>query len=272
MSQEDVRRLLADLGGEASFTELSSLARERYPNRSLHAYLGERLKAMERKGIVEKTDDKTSTWRLTDSGSQHKIGDFSLDEIDEIVTERDLAEEGIQIANIVGSLELDFQLVLENLAEQIPNAEYLPETSPSLVYRGENGVTILVHSTGRLSITGAKSKDELICGMEKFLDVIQDLGLEVEKSAQGLSVDNIVANSDLGRELDLAEVAIALELENVEYEPEQFPGLIYRSEINPTVLIFNSGKCVITGGKTFTQVLDSYREVTDELAAIGVSL
>lgn len=272
MCQEDVRRLLVALGGEASLTELSNLAREQYPNRSLHAYLGDRLKAMERKGIVEKPDAKASIWRLTESGSKNKIGDFSLDEIDDVVTEHDLEEEGIKIVNIVGSPELDSRLVLENLAKQIPNTEYIPETSPSLIFRDENGVTVLVHSTGRVSIAGAKGKDKLISGTENFLDVIQEVRPEVKKSAQDLSIDNIVANSELSRELDLAEVAITLDLENVEYEPEQFPGLIYRSEINPTILIFNSGKCVIAGAKTFTQILDSYYEVAGELADIGVVL
>lgn len=263
--------MLIDLGGEATFTELSDFARKRHSNRSLHTYLGERLKAMEKKGIVENPDSRTPIWRLTEKGKKNRIGNFSLEEIDDIVTKNDLEEVGIKIANVVGSLELESQLMLDELSEQIPNAEYFPETSPSLVFRDEK-VTILAHSTGRVSITGGKSKDDLIRGTENFVDVIRETEPKITEMSQEIFIDNIVVSSDLGRELDLSEVAVALQLENVEYNPEQFPGLIYRSQINPTVLIFNSGKCVITGSKTFTQALDVYNEVTGELAAIGVEL
>lgn len=274
MSQEDVRRLLVTLGGEASLKELSDLARERYPKRSLHAYLGERLKSMERKEIVEKSDDKTSVWRLTESGLQNKIGDFSFDEIDDTVGNYDLKAEGIKITNIVGCLKLDRRLSLEMLVEQIPNTEYHPETSPGLVYRDEDGegVTVLAHSSGRLSIAGAENKRELMEGTKNFLNVIRDLGIETEKSSKELLIENIVANLDLGREFDLVKVASDIGLENVEYDPEQFPGLIYRSKTNSTVLIYNSGKCVITGAKTFAQILDAYREITDGLVAMGIML
>ena len=41
---------------------------------------------------------------------------------------------------------------------------------------------------------------------------------------------------------------VALRMEHVEYEPEQFPGLIYRGDTG-TALIFSSGKVILTGFK-----------------------
>lgn len=273
MSQEDVRKLLLSLDGEASLEELSRLARNRYPNRSLHSYLGDRLKALEKKGLVTKTEDDSQVWKLTKKGMGKKVGDYNITEIDEGVNKSDLRQNKIDVSNIVGSTSLESSLVLEKSAGKLQNTEYNPETSPTLIYR-PNGkdVTILAHSTGRLTILGADDKDELMDGFQSFVDSVNDSEMNLTILSQQISINNVVATSDLGRELDLSTVAVSLELESVEYAPEQFPGLIYRTEVNPTVLIFNSGKCVITGAKTYAQVLDAYLEVTDKLSSIGVKL
>jgi len=64
-------------------------------------------------------------------------------------------------------------------------------------------------------------------------------------------IQNIVASAELGDALNLNAVALGLGMENIEYEPEQFPGLVYRM-FDPKVvlLLFGSGKLVITGGKS----------------------
>ena len=63
-------------------------------------------------------------------------------------------------------------------------------------------------------------------------------------------IQNIVASANLGKTLNLE--AVTLDLENTEYEPEQFPGLVYRLEDPKVVLLlFGSGKVVCTGAKNF---------------------
>jgi transcription initiation factor TFIID TATA-box-binding protein len=273
MSQEDVRRLLLSLDGEATFEELSQLARERHPNRTLYAYLGERLKAMQNKDIVEKPDGSAQIWRLTDKGTKNKIGDYNISEIDSLVNKNDLSKEKIEVSNIIGSTKLNSSLKLEELATVLQNTEYNPETSPNLVYRAVDGrVTLLAHSTGSLVILGSNDTRELISGIKEFMNSVSDLEDEAESVVEQISIDNIVAKSNFGQELDLAAVAVALEFEKTEYNPEQFPGLIYRSNVNPTILIFASGKCVITGAKTYAQILDAHREVINKLTDIGVEL
>ncbi len=79
---------------------------------------------------------------------------------------------------------------------------------------------------------------------------LNSIGIKTIENPQ-ITVQNIVASADLHTILNLNAIAIGLGLENIEYEPEQFPGLVYRiDEPKVVVLIFSSGKLVVTGGKT----------------------
>lgn len=61
-------------------------------------------------------------------------------------------------------------------------------------------------------------------------------------------IENIVASASLDVELDL--YGIAMEVENVEYEPEQFPGAILKlKDLGTTLLLFKNGKMICTGGE-----------------------
>lgn len=200
-------------------------------------------------------------------------GSYSISEIDAVFTEEDLSEEGFVLSNLVGSLRLNRQLDLEALTSDLENTEYHPETYPSMIYRpfgSGRSVSVLTPSSGKLAIVGAKSKQELREGTEKFLKALINLGIEVETSTDNILIQNIVANYDLNVELDLSIVALSLDLENVEYEPEQFPGLIYRTTNNSTVLVFGSGKSVITGANTYEDIINSRDEVKEKLRDIGV--
>ena len=84
-------------------------------------------------------------------------------------------------------------------------------------------------------------------------------------------VQNMVATSDLGVEFNMNEVAVGLGLENVEYEPEQFPGLVYRvEEPKAVILVFGSGKIVCVGARSTEDVLKAVEKVSEELTRLGV--
>lgn len=270
MSQEDVRGLLVELDGEATVHEIADLAREKFPERTLETYLSERLQPMKKKGIVEQIDGK---WRLTKKGWNTKI-EHTIDELDAVISEDDLKEHDLEVANLVGSLRLNRQLDLGPLSEDLENTEYHPETYPSMIYRPSetSSISVLTPSSGRLAIVGATTKEELIWGTQDFLEQLENLGIVTEKTADDLLVQNIVVTFNLYKELDLSTVSIALGLENVEYEPEQFPGLIYRGSRNSTVLTFGSGKCVITGSNTYLEVVRARDDLIEILADIGVEL
>ena len=86
-----------------------------------------------------------------------------------------------------------------------------------------------------------------------------------------IEVQNIVASSDLGQEINLNAIAMSLGLERVEYEPEQFPGLVYRLDVpKVVVLLFGSGKLVCTGARKPSDVDDAVNKITEELKAAGL--
>jgi len=86
-----------------------------------------------------------------------------------------------------------------------------------------------------------------------------------------IEVQNIVASADLGQEINLNTVAITLGLEKVEYEPEQFPGLVYRlDDPKVVVLLFGSGKMVCTGAKIPPDDVRAVDKIAEELRAVGL--
>jgi transcription initiation factor TFIID TATA-box-binding protein len=93
----------------------------------------------------------------------------------------------------------------------------------------------------------------------------------VIKTTPKIEVQNIVATSDLGAKINLNAIAISLGLEKVEYEPEQFPGLVYRLDVpKVVVLLFGSGKLVCTGARKPEDVTAAVEKITEELKAAGL--
>ena len=75
----------------------------------------------------------------------------------------------------------------------------------------------------------------------------------------------------LPRKLNLNNLTFHLPFDKVEYEPEQFPGLIYRLDYPKVVcLIFSSGKMVITGARTKSDLFEAVQFIQDELAVATV--
>lgn len=162
-----------------------------------------------------------------------------------------MAEDTIKIENVVASTSLDQDLDLEKINMELEGAEYKQEKFPGVVYRlTEPKTAALIFASGKVVFTGAKSVDDVEEAVDKVLDKLRGAGVEIAERPE-ITVQNIVASADLGRPLDLNSIAIGLGLENVEYEPEQFPGLVFRlDEPKVVLLLFGSGKVVCTGGKT----------------------
>ena len=84
-------------------------------------------------------------------------------------------------------------------------------------------------------------------------------------------IQNIVATADVGGELNLTETAQGLGLDNVEYEPEQFPGLVYRiKEPKVAMLLFSSGKIVCAGARSTEDVSTAVEKLSEELTSLGL--
>jgi transcription initiation factor TFIID TATA-box-binding protein len=166
----------------------------------------------------------------------------------------------LKIQNIVATTALGKDVPLVKLAKTIPNTEYNPEQFPGLVLRiKEPKSAVLVFSSGNLVCTGTKSIAQVKKVIEQVIKTVKKINVKVTDKPK-ITVQNIVASGTINMKLNLNYLALALE--NTEYEPEQFPGLVYKLvEPNATFLLFSNGKLVCTGTKNNQQLTDSMEEL-----------
>ena len=155
----------------------------------------------------------------------------------------------IVIQNIVASINLYTTIDLETVAQELPDSvsvKYIPDNFPGLVIKiTEPKVTILIFSTGKGVITGVKEKQNLYKSLDILIEHLEAINIPV-KDEPLITIQNMVASGDFQEPINL-ELA-ALTLETSIYEPEVFPGLIYRMQDPKIVfLLFQSGKFVCTG-------------------------
>ncbi len=155
-----------------------------------------------------------------------------------------------QIVNLVASATLNATLDLYDLAVSVPNIEYEPEQFPGAILKlKEPKVSMLLFKNGKVICSGASSEKEIELGIIKASRLIHEIQPKVKvlKKVEYVVV-NLVATANLHHQLDLFNTA--LNLDNVEYEPEQFPGAILRlDEPKITLLLFKNGKVICAGAK-----------------------
>ena len=176
-----------------------------------------------------------------------------------------------RIENVVASTSLGEELDLQAIALALRGAEYAPDRFPGLIYRLKHpkAATLLFHS-GKVVCTGAKSLEDVKTAVDLVAKQITAGGFPVNKDRE-IVVQNIVASSDLGGKINLNVIAISLGLEKVEYEPEQFPGLVYRMATpKVVVLLFGSGKLVCTGARKPSDVDQAVEKIKAELKGAGL--
>lgn len=169
-----------------------------------------------------------------------------------------------KIQNIVATTSLGKDVPLTKLAKTIANTEYNPEQFPGLVLRiKEPKSAVLVFSSGNLVCTGTKSISQVKEVIEQVIKILRKINVNVTDKPK-ITVQNIVASGNINMMLNLN--FLSLELENTEYEPEQFPGLVYKLENPPaTFLLFSNGKLVCTGTKNNQQLKDSMSQLVATL-------
>ena len=125
----------------------------------------------------------------------------------------------------------------------------------------------LLFSSGKSICTGAKNIEDIRTTMYIITERLRSIGMDVfENDNLGITIQYIVATAKLKGDLNLNQVAIVLGLENIEYEPEQFPGMVYRmKEPRMVMLLFSQGKIVCTGGKTIEDVSISIENLSQVL-------
>ena len=179
-----------------------------------------------------------------------------------------------KVVNIVSSASMGVTLDLHEISDRFAEAEYKKQKFPGLIYRMKKPkVAILLFTSGKLICTGAKTIDQTKEAVNILRDRLKTLFAEkhpeeLENIPKELDVkiQNIVATGDLGTIINLDKAVVYLSFEKVEYEPEQFPALVYRIDEPRTVfLLFGSGKVVCTGGKNIEDINIAMDILIDEL-------
>lgn len=185
--------------------------------------------------------------------------------------------EKLKISNIVCTFGTECKINLKDIAQRARNVEYNPKRFPACVMRIRNspshshvitesdrfktpGSTALIFATGKLVVTGTKSLYDANIACRKFARVLQKLGYGVKIS--NMKVQNIVATFDYRKPISLEVLQVA-HPKFCTYEPELFPGLTWRiiGKSNVVLLMFKSGKVVITGSKTIEETIDAHRNI-----------
>ena len=177
----------------------------------------------------------------------------------------------VKVENVVASASIGEDIDLHALVLALDGAEYEPEQFPGLLYRVKEPKTaVLIFRSGKIVCTGGKSVEQVHQAVSKVTEKMEAAGFKVNRKPD-ITIQNIVATHDLKAQLNLNVIAISLGLEKVEYEPEQFPGLVYRMEDPKVVMLFfGSGKVVCTGAREVRDVERAIENITQELTKAGL--
>lgn len=170
----------------------------------------------------------------------------------------------ITVENVVASASLDQKIDLLAIIKVFRNVEYRPKQFPGLVFRLRRPKTAtLIFGSGKMVCTGAKSEKMARSAVNKVVRQLKNNGIIILNRPK-IEIQNMVASANLQKRIDLETAADILD--NVMYEPEQFPGLIYRMRDPKTVLLlFASGKLVCTGAKSEAMVHESVNKIHELL-------
>lgn len=172
------------------------------------------------------------------------------------------ADPGIvpQLQNIVSTVNLNCKLDLKKIALHARNAEYNPKRFAAVIMRiREPRTTALIFSSGKMVCTGAKSEDDSRLAARKYARIIQKLGFTAK--FLDFKIQNMVGSCDVKFPIRLEGLVLTHGTFS-SYEPELFPGLIYRM-VKPRIvlLIFVSGKVVLTGAKVRQEIYEAFEKI-----------
>merc|ERR1711973_631638 len=165
-----------------------------------------------------------------------------------------------QLQNIVSTVNMGVKLDLKKIAMHARNAEYNPKRFAAVIMRiREPRTTALIFSSGKMVCTGAKSEQQSRLAARKYARVIQKLGFPAK--FKDFKIQNMVGSVDVKFPIRLEKLVLN-HAQFSSYEPELFPGLIYRM-VKPRIvlLIFVSGKVVLTGAKHKKEIDDAFNNI-----------
>ena len=133
----------------------------------------------------------------------------------------------------------------------------------------EPKTAVLVFPDGKLICTGAKNMDEVDKTIQNTMEKIKSVGITTKAKAK-IEIQNVVASTNLNKEMHLSSISKGLLTQEIDYQPDKFPGLIYKiEEYGATLLLFDSGKLVCTGTKSVEDATSAIEMMKEKLSSIG---
>jgi transcription initiation factor TFIID TATA-box-binding protein len=177
--------------------------------------------------------------------------------------------ESLKIENIVASGVIAESVDLVKFSEKTENCELNKKRFPGAVYRIKDPkIACLIFSSGKIVLTGLRNYQALDEGIALVAKALKKAGMEPLKEPR-IAITNMVCSYNLGKFININRLSVTLNLENIEYEPEQFPGLVYRiKDPKIVVLIFSSGKIILTGGTNLTAIKKGLDFLEEKLATV----
>jgi transcription initiation factor TFIID TATA-box-binding protein len=178
-----------------------------------------------------------------------------------------MVKSNLKIQNIVATTSLGTKVPLVKLVRSQENTTYNPETFPGLILRIKKPKSaVLVFSSGNLVCTGTKNASQVREVVSQVIKQLKKINIKVQGKPK-IFVQNIVASGSINLNLNLNKLALVLE--NAEYEPEQFPGLVYKlNEPNATFLLFSNGKLVCTGTRNKIQLEEAMKQLMKNVKSV----
>ena len=164
-----------------------------------------------------------------------------------------------RIENVVATLTLDISdnFRLKDIAAKCGNSEYNPRRFNGAIMRLKNPKnTSMIFSNGKVVMVGLRSEHEAHLCSRKIIKKLHKFGMCRLNPRQEYCINNVVASVATRFRLNLESMNIN---ENAQYEPDTFPGLIFRmKKPKSTFLVFSNGKVVINGVKSEAQIHEAF--------------
>lgn len=180
--------------------------------------------------------------------------------------------DSLKIENIVVSGSIAESIDLELISKKITGCVLNTKKFPGAVYHMQNPKSAaLIFASGRIVITGLVIPDDIPVALQNLLKNLKRAKIPCQDSPQ-VTVKNIVCSYNLGHPCSLNRIMIALmDSENIEYEPEVFPGLVCRiTDPKVVFLLFSSGKTIITGGTNMKDVERGVEMLKKKLSVVDI--
>ena len=176
----------------------------------------------------------------------------------------------ITVENIVAYAKISSRFNVEQIAEKIPELKYNPDEFSGLTLKINKPKTaVLILPSGKTICTGAKNIEDAKNVIKKMEDKLIKAKIKVKKK-YNVEIQNIIVSTDIKKELELGSISKKMLLDDIDYEPKQFPGLIYKINDNGVILIlFSSGKIVCTGAKNVEAASSAIETIKEKLTSLG---